>query len=350
MGVVGAGMVSQVAHLPAIAAAPGARLAAIADLDADLARRVADRHGAAKAYEGHRALLADPDIDAVVVVTHRRLTGSIVHDALAAGKAVLSEKPMAFTAEAARELAALAASRDVAYAVGFMKRHDAGVARAKALLASAKADRRMGGLLAVRAKNFCGEYVGEAPDTFAGTAPKPELPRPGFPAGLEPGLEARYEWFANVGLHTLNLLRFLLDDPLAVRHAAFGGADGFAFAAMLAAGEVPVTVEAGRAATGRWEEGVEIFFERGRIEIVLTGLRQGGLSAAVALDENAGEARTTRWGHGDAGPWAFDRQMQAFVRAAAGDRQALLAPAADGVRDLELLEDIFRNVQGNDHG
>ena len=97
LGLIGAGMVGQLAHLANFTSLPGCRVAALADLRPDLAQAAASRFGVPKIYPSHRELLQDPEIEAVVVVTRRPATGPIVLDALAAGRHVLSEKPMAHT-------------------------------------------------------------------------------------------------------------------------------------------------------------------------------------------------------------------------------------------------------------
>jgi predicted dehydrogenase len=80
-----------------IVEAPGARLVAVADLDADRLAPIAKRYPGVMTTLDHAALLADPSIDAICIATpiatHRRLA----EEAFAAGKHVLVEKPLAGT-------------------------------------------------------------------------------------------------------------------------------------------------------------------------------------------------------------------------------------------------------------
>lgn len=352
IGVIGAGMVAQIAHLPAIAQVPGLRLAAIADLDLGLARGVAARFCIPRVCASHAELLADPAIGAVVVVTHRHRSAAIVRDALRAGKHVLCEKPMAMSLDEARELVGLSASRGLVHAVGFMKRHDEGVARALALLDELRRTGRLGRLIHVRGKNFCARYVGAIPDHLkpdpASQASLPAPSSPVAPAWLDASLAEGYDWLANVALHSINLLRHLSGSTLRLTHADVRAA--MSATLCFDADGVPVTLDCGRAATGRWEEGFEFFFERGRVELMLTSLMQRGRCARVVLDENGQEPPSQPLhAHEACERWCFTHQMQAFADAVGGRCEALRGDARDALRDMELLEEIFRMRQGAMH-
>jgi predicted dehydrogenase len=108
VGVVGCGMISQ--HYAQNAGAFNAfELVACADLDTGAAVRLAaDRDLAQTTVDG---LLADPDIDVVLNLTPPGAHAAVTRQALAAGKHVYSEKPLATTAEEGRELVAEAARR-----------------------------------------------------------------------------------------------------------------------------------------------------------------------------------------------------------------------------------------------
>ena len=100
VAVIGAGNIS-VAHLEAYKANPDANVVAICDMDLQLAKTRAEKYGIPKVFSDYHELLADPEVDAVSVVTPTFTHGSIVVDALNAGKDVLCEKPPALTYEEA---------------------------------------------------------------------------------------------------------------------------------------------------------------------------------------------------------------------------------------------------------
>ena len=93
--------------------ADGGALVAVASRSLEKAQAFAERHGIARAYGCYGELLADPELDAVYVSTPHTLHYSNCLAAIAAGKAVLCEKPMTVTPQEARALVAAAASANV---------------------------------------------------------------------------------------------------------------------------------------------------------------------------------------------------------------------------------------------
>jgi myo-inositol 2-dehydrogenase/D-chiro-inositol 1-dehydrogenase len=115
---------------------PAARLVGVADAIEATAQRVAASLGCDRATADYRTLLADPDVDAVVIATPPATHGALMEAAALAGKAIFCEKPSTETLEQADR--ALAAVREAAVPlqIGFQRRFDAGFARAYALATS----------------------------------------------------------------------------------------------------------------------------------------------------------------------------------------------------------------------
>jgi D-xylose 1-dehydrogenase (NADP+, D-xylono-1,5-lactone-forming) len=116
-----AGINSSVA--PAIHAAEGCELAAIASRTAEGAARAATDHGAARSFSSYDALLADADIDVVYIPLPNDLHAEWAVRALDAGKHVLVEKPLALSTDEVDAVAAAAARNDRLVYEGFMYRH-----------------------------------------------------------------------------------------------------------------------------------------------------------------------------------------------------------------------------------
>lgn len=94
--------------------------AAIASRDGARARAAADQLGIEKSYGSYEELLADPDIDAIYNPLPNHMHVPLTVQAVQAGKHVLCEKPIALSADEARQLQALTGDRLVAE--GFMVR------------------------------------------------------------------------------------------------------------------------------------------------------------------------------------------------------------------------------------
>ncbi len=97
VGIIGTGSIAD-AHLYAYQKAEGrAKIAAVVDVQQDRAARAAERFGVPEIMTDYRTLLARDDIDAVSICTPPSLHVEMSVAALAAGKHVLCEKPVAPT-------------------------------------------------------------------------------------------------------------------------------------------------------------------------------------------------------------------------------------------------------------
>lgn len=96
-------------ELLAGAGALSCELHGVCDLDGDLARSVAEQHGVRR-YADLAAVLADPGVDAVVLMVGPDGRGALVEQCVAAGKPVMTTKPFETSSRAARQ--ALTAARD----------------------------------------------------------------------------------------------------------------------------------------------------------------------------------------------------------------------------------------------
>jgi len=104
--VVGTGFIGPV-HVEGLQRA-SVRVTGILGNSPEKSRRSAEALGLAKGYPDLAALLADPDVDAVHVTTPNRVHLEQVRAALAAGKHVMCEKPLAMTPAESAELVRLA--------------------------------------------------------------------------------------------------------------------------------------------------------------------------------------------------------------------------------------------------
>ncbi|MCH7642731.1 MAG: Gfo/Idh/MocA family oxidoreductase [Chloroflexi bacterium] len=113
-----AGLVAAPAHLNAIPTIDRLNLVALCDVNADAVQALADERGVGKAYSSYDELLADPEIDAVDLVTPPFMHAEMAIAAVQAGKHVYVEKPMARSLGEARAMVQAAADADVRLMVG----------------------------------------------------------------------------------------------------------------------------------------------------------------------------------------------------------------------------------------
>lgn len=98
---------------------PPVRLAVLCDMPGDRARAMAAQFGFGRAVADWRAVMDDPSVDVVSITTPNHLHRDIALAALAAGKHVWCEKPLALTLADAADMAAAAARSDRVTMVGY---------------------------------------------------------------------------------------------------------------------------------------------------------------------------------------------------------------------------------------
>jgi predicted dehydrogenase len=146
VGVLGAGQVAQAAHFESCTKASNAELYAICDVADDLRERMAVAHGAEHTFKDYDQMLADPNVDAVIIATADAFHVAASIRALEAGKHVLCEKPVGITVEEVRELHAAVDRSGLTFQVGHMKRFDAGLQADRHFI-----DTELGDLVALKA-------------------------------------------------------------------------------------------------------------------------------------------------------------------------------------------------------
>ncbi|MEZ0161956.1 Gfo/Idh/MocA family protein [Streptomyces griseorubens] len=231
-------------------------MAVICGRDADAVRAAADRHGWAEAETDWRALVERDDIDLVDICTPGDSHAEIALAALAAGKHVLCEKPLANTvaeAEAMARAAQEARDRGQAAMVGFNYRRVPATALARRMVEEG----RIGTLRHVRVV-----YLQDW------------LVDPQFPLTWRLRREqAGSGSLGDLGAHIVDLAQYLAGERLAgvsaltetfVRERPLPTASSSGLAAVSAAGTGPVTVDDAALFTGRFASGALASFEATR--------------------------------------------------------------------------------------
>ena len=100
VGFIGLGRISDM-HFPGYQTVENARVLAVCDVNEDLAKQRAKEYGIDRYYTDYREMLADPDIQAVEILTPHHLHEPMVLAAAEAGKHIALQKPMANSLESA---------------------------------------------------------------------------------------------------------------------------------------------------------------------------------------------------------------------------------------------------------
>jgi myo-inositol 2-dehydrogenase/D-chiro-inositol 1-dehydrogenase len=311
IGIIGAGVMGA-DHARTLARhVAGAHVAAISDIDAARAAAVGAETGARRVLTDPRDVIADPDVQAVLVASPDATHAELVLACLAAQKPVLCEKPLAATAADCLNIAiAEAALGRTLVQVGFMRRFDPGYAQMKATLA--------GGTLGAARLLHCVHRNPQAP--------------PWFEAAMS---------ITNAAVHEFDIARWLLGSEFfSVQVLGSAPADAgrlrdpLFIVAETARGEL-VDIEVFLNAGYGYDVRGELVCERGTVTLaapVLTDLRHAGV-------ESFPFARDWRPRFAD----AYRLELQSWVRgvasgsyegASAWDGYVATAVAEAGVRSL----------------
>ncbi|MGV9796767.1 Gfo/Idh/MocA family protein [Mycobacterium sp. NPDC003449] len=183
-GIIGAGFIGAV-HANAVRAA-GAVVTRVAASTAERSAAAAERLGAAAPAGTGEELIDADDVDVVHICTPNTLHAPLAHRALAAGKPVVCEKPLATTLSDARSLGAAAGGRVAT--VPFVYRFYPAVREARARIAAGEA----GPLHLLHGAYLQDWQAGGAPAGWRGDA-------------AEGGA---YRAFADIGVHWCDLVEF----------------------------------------------------------------------------------------------------------------------------------------------
>ncbi|WP_313143204.1 Gfo/Idh/MocA family oxidoreductase [Stenotrophomonas sp.] len=134
IAIVGTGMIGAVHRRAALLA--GAEVRGVAASTPQRAQEVAQAWNVPRAYRDIEDVAADPQVQVVHVCTPNHLHHPMAQAALAAGKHVICEKPLATTLGDAQDLAALAASSGLVATVPFVYRYHPVVREARARIAA----------------------------------------------------------------------------------------------------------------------------------------------------------------------------------------------------------------------
>ena len=150
VGLAGVGRFGQL-HAAVLAGLPGVCLAAMADVCPERLHQVADRFGVDDCYATVEELIADASLDAIVLVTPDEWHAQQGLQAVATGKPVFIEKPLAGSSRQAEQLQKAAAASGSLLQTGLILRYELQHAQLQEEVAAG----RFGELVSIRVKRNC---------------------------------------------------------------------------------------------------------------------------------------------------------------------------------------------------
>lgn len=136
VGLIGAGRIGEL-HIEHLAQnIPEVELTTICSLNLSHVKSVAEQYNVPKVTTDYNTLLADPQIDAVLITASTNTHVEMSQAAAKAGKHIFCEKPIAFDLEQIDETLAIVEKAGVKFQVGFNRRFDASFKRVREAVTS----------------------------------------------------------------------------------------------------------------------------------------------------------------------------------------------------------------------
>lgn len=334
IGILGCGPIAQFAHLEACQKARNVRLYAICDVAIDLADAMAARYRPDKVYYTYEDMLADPEVDAVIIATADAFHLSAARLAALAGKHILVEKPLGTQLKEALALWELITQQGVCLQVAHMKRFDPGIAFAREFIVS-----KMGDILAYK-----GWYADSTHRYTATDALQPQLVRSGQSkkTDKDPKADKITYYMLTHGSHLIDTAVFLsgrIREVKARLVRKFGAFCWFVDTLFEngANGHLDLTV----AVRMDWHEGFQIYGEFGSVLGKTFNPWYFKASEVQCFDERTGLFTSPLGADGH----VYRRQVEAFADAVSGKVLQVGASIADGIHVMRVMEAIARSVE-----
>lgn len=124
IGVVGTGRIGKIHAANLATRVSGAKVVAVTDVMPESAKALAEQLGISKVHTDYRALIADPEIDAVFVCSSTDTHSIIAYEAVMVGKHVFCEKPIDYDLDRINMVIRAVEEKGVKFQVGFNRRFD----------------------------------------------------------------------------------------------------------------------------------------------------------------------------------------------------------------------------------
>lgn len=193
IGIIGAGKIVRVRHLPETQMNPHAEVSAICDVVEARAEELANEYNC-KAYTDYRQMIFDANLDAVIIAATNTTHAEMSITALKAGKHVLCEKPMATTLEDAQNMLAAAQSSGKQLMIAHNQRLEPAHIKAREIIQSGKLGRILS-FTTIFGHPGCEYWAIDGESTW-------------FFRGEIAGLGV----LGDLSVHKLDLMRFILED------------------------------------------------------------------------------------------------------------------------------------------
>lgn len=353
VGLIGAGSIAQIMHLPYLTEIPEVELTAIADPGANVTDTIGDRYNIQHRYQESGALIEEQSetLDAVVVTTPMHTHADVAVAALEAGLHTFVEKPVAVTPEDAERVVTAAEESDAVCMVGYMKRYDPGFQKFEEAVATTES-------IDLITSTVIPPDVGAVlEDTY-------DLVQPDLDEAFleESGRQRQAQLADAIGTddetlthaygyhlesicHDINALRALFGDVTQLDYVDVFSDWKYATAQFRYEDGTRCMLQSGATERKWYDERIRVDAPDQSLSIAFSNAFIRNTPSDVRVKQGREEMTETRYT--PSYDEAFKRELVHFVECIEGDAEPR-TPPAEGKKDVELIADLFRGFVGTE--
>jgi len=339
IGILGAGMMSQVGHIPFYYKNPSCEIVAIYETRKSIIDGLKIKYKEINIIENLDEFINEYIFDGVVISVPRLTTYNITRKVLASKTNVIVEKPMSHTLEDAIKLNNIALKNKLIYSIGYMKRYDPGIIFAKKLFDKINNEKMYGKLLFSRFYNFSNAYAVNPPEHIRPRESRSDRYEESrsSPEWLPTSYIDKYLWFMNSASHDINLINYFFPSENKIVNKVEIN-QNIAISASIECNEVLIDLNVTNTKSGVWLEGFHFLYERGSIFVEIPSpMDYNKISKILINDGISNESFSPEISDQE---WSFSKQANSFIDNLFGFSKPL-TDGSSGCLDIELCEKIW---------
>lgn len=353
IGLIGAGNIAQIMHLPYLVEIPEAEVHAIADPGANVVNALGERYDIPNRYEDSDALvdeLAD-ELDGVVIATPMHTHAETAIAALEADLHTFVEKPVAVTPSDAEDVVAAAEDTEAVCMVGYMKRYDPGFQRYAELVEEAgSVDLITNTVIPPDVGSIIDEVYDNIPadldDEFLeASGEKRTAQLHEAIASDDETLAHAYGYHLESICHDVNALRGLFGDVVSIDHVDVFNDWKYLTAHLRYEGDNRCTIQSGATDRTWYDERIRVDTPEESVSIEFSNAFIKNTPSEVRIERGTDEKTSTE--HVPSNEESFKRELEYFLSCITGEADVRTGPR-EAKKDVELIADLFRRFEGTD--
>jgi predicted dehydrogenase len=364
VGMIGAGDIAQIMHLPHLADIPGVDLHAVADPGTNVIEMLSKRYNIPNQYGDTKTLIDDlaDELDAVVIATPMHTHAELAVAALKSDLHTFVEKPVAVTPADAEEVVQATEQSDAECMVGYMKRYNPAFQKFEEEVAAA-------GTVDLITNVVLPPNVGDVIEQTYDTV-RPELDEEFLASSAQERTEQlqraigtddetlveAYGYHLESICHDVNALRSLFGSVEQIDHVDVFNDGQYATAQFRYDGGRRCVLESGTTDRKWYDERIQVDTAESALTVTFGNAFIRNAPTDMSVKRGADETTETR--HDTSHEEAFKRELEYFVEYVRGDAAVrtptgkarggveetttVRTPPAEAKRDIEFIAELFQ--------